>query len=170
MTPGRKGKAMKKNILLLMSLSVCLSCAPITTIEDIKNKRASGDYLGVSYNYSLEEVYDAIKFVWEHSEVFPISLIYAESNTDYAREQRAIWVKPKGEHSIDIAIFLETRGISRTYVQFIEGEHPEDYWRSIPSQYIIDESKFYLENGEQAYKKYTHQEQEALEKMLKGPR
>jgi hypothetical protein len=139
-------------------------------MDDIKNQRASGDYLGVSYNYSLEEVYDAIKFVWEHSEVFPISLMYAESNTNYAREERAIWVKPKGERSIDIAIFFETRGISRTYVQFVESEHPEDYWRSKAIQYIIDESKFYLENGEQAYKKYTRQEQEALEKMLKEPR
>jgi hypothetical protein len=154
---------MKRILLLAISMLLSSSCLPVTTVQDIEKKTASEDFIGILYEHNWEEVYDAISFVWSHSEVFPISLRYQESNTDYARQERAIWVKFKGERSIDMAILLEPRGASKTYVQFVEGD-PADYLRSKAIQYMIDESKFYLENGEKAYTKYTHEKKEALKK------
>jgi hypothetical protein len=157
------GNAMKKILLSAISMLLCFSCAPTTTVQDIEKKRASEDFVGVTYEHDWVQVYRAIMFVWKHSEVSPISHGYRESDTDYAQDERAIWVRFKGESSIDMAILFEPRGDSRTYVQFIEGDTPY-YWRSKAIQYMIDESKFYLENGEKAYRKYTHEKQETLKK------
>ena len=155
---------MKKNLLLAISMLLCSCCVPITTVQDIEKKKASEDFVGVSYEYNWSQVYDAIMFVWKHSEVSPISNGYQESDTDYALDERAIWVRLRGDSSIDVAIFFEPRGDSRTYVQFVEGDTPY-YWRSKAIQDMIDESKFYLKNGEKAYRKYTHEKQEALKKQ-----
>ena len=154
---------MKKILLSAISMLLCLSCAPTTTVQDIEEKRASEDFVGITYEYDWVQVYRAIMFVWKHSELSPISHSYRESDTDYAQAERAIWVRLKGESSIDMAILFEPRGGSRTYVQFIEGNIPY-YWRSKTIQYMIEESKFYLENGEKAYRKYTHEKQEILKK------
>lgn len=141
------------------------SCAPITTVQDIEKKKASEDFVGVSYAYNWVQVYHAIMFVWKHSEVFPVSDSYQNSDIDEALDERAIWARLKGDRSIDMAIFFEPRGDLRTYVQFIEGNTPY-YWRSKAIQHMIDESKFYLEKGEEAYREYTHEKQEALRKQL----
>jgi hypothetical protein len=157
------GKTMKTVLLSAISMLLSFSCLPVTTVQDIEKKTASEDFIGIPYEHDWEKVYDAIRFVWSHSEVLPISLRYQESNTDYSRQERAIWVRFKGERSIDMAILLESRGAKKTYVQFVEGD-PADYLRSEAIQYMIDELKFYLENGEKAYKKYTHEKNEALKK------
>lgn len=163
-----KGKTMKSFLLLAVSIFLYYSCAPITSVEDIEKKRVSGNRIGVFYKYNWEEVYDAIKFVWSNSEVFPVSLRYRDSVTDYARKERAIWIRLTGERSIDMGIFLEPHGASGTYVDFVEGD-PPDYWRSKTFQYLVDESKFFLENGEEAYRKYTHEQNQALKNRLEGP-
>jgi hypothetical protein len=155
---------MKKTALFLVPFLLSFSCSPVTTLDDIEKKRCSRDYLGILYDHGLEEVFTAIKFVWENSEVFPIALRRARSNTEFVLAERAIRMKLRGDRSVDIAIYFEPRGSCETYVLFIEGDYPVDYWRSEAIQYIVKESKFYLQNGEQAYRKYTREEQEALQR------
>jgi hypothetical protein len=154
-----------KRLLFLFSVVPILSCA---TVQDIERKRAAGDFIVANYDYNWKKVFNAIEFVFRHSEVFPISERYRAAVIDYAEDEKAIWVKYTYEGSMDMGIFFVPLGESETKVEFVKGAFTGAAWRTTAIRYLIDESKFYLENGEEEYRKFTHQNQLELVKPIYG--
>ncbi|PQP34583.1 hypothetical protein C6A37_07035, partial [Desulfobacteraceae bacterium SEEP-SAG9] len=144
----------KLTLFLLLFLLLCLSCASTQTLE---RKKAAGDYTVAIYNYDWEKVYDAMKFVWRHSEDWLISMTYANYDIDYAKEEKKIWIKVAG-FGVDMGIFFEPQDKTKTRVVFVLGGASGGLGRGMKTRRFIDETHFYLENGEEAYRKYTHEE------------
>ncbi|MFH1236279.1 MAG: hypothetical protein V1685_05080 [Parcubacteria group bacterium] len=148
---------MKRMIILTISFVFLFSCA---TIHDIETKKAEGDAVIETFNYSYEEVFDAIKFVIRHSENWIVNLSSRSTVADYNKEDKVIVINIVTMASVDMGIFFEPSDNSRTKVFFVEGAFTGAAWRGTKIKAIIEEAQYYLANGEEAYRKYTHEKEE----------
>ena len=135
-------------------ISLCLSCA---TGKDIERKKEAGDYsLAELYEYNWEAVYDAMKFVWEHSENHWLSV---SVRFDYVIEEKRmlLWTKgclPSFADWVVMTIFFEPQGESKTRVLFVIPLSSIG-WKTM-IHHLNHETHYYLDHGEDAYLKYTH--------------
>jgi hypothetical protein len=159
-----------KLILVVVLAFVAPSCAK--NVADLEKKIAKGDYIQDIYNYPFEEVYDAVAFVWSHSEDMLIYRAFARCVFDYRRESKVILCRTKhGDTNVfylSMGIFLEPQGESKTRVMFVQSHTFGGERGRTRIERIIDESHFYLRNGEEAYRKYTHEESLRTKKLYKS--
>lgn len=148
---------MRKIFIVLSLILLIPACA---SIHDIEKKKAEGDAIIEVYNYPLEEVFDAIQFVIRHSENFFVSPMTRVGVIDFNREDKIIIANIVSMGSIDMGIFLEPIEESKTKAYYVKGAFTGAAWRGTRIKEIIDESKYYVTNGETAYRKYTHEKEE----------
>jgi hypothetical protein len=146
--------AMKRSLFFIVFLLFLTSCA---TIQDLERKKNEGDFTVEFYNYGWEQVYGAIKFVFRHSEDSLLSSIYRECNIDYAHEEKTIWIKIL-LGPVYMGIYFEPQDESKTKVIFVKGGTPALGISGIRIKRLNNETHFLLDNGEEAYRKYTHEE------------
>jgi hypothetical protein len=154
---------MKKLSIIIIALSLFStlyastgSCTVITRLEE---KRAEGKFTTVTYEYDLETVFNAIRFIMRHSEDGYITNQFEDFHTDYAIEEKAIY-NYSGQSGI--GVFLEPLSPKRTKVDFVFRGLGLKYKPTVESLNI--ELPYLLEHGEQAYREYTHQLQERWKK------
>ena len=158
-------------IPLIIFIFLCYSCT-ITTMQDIEKKKLRGDETIVYYNYNWEKVYNAIKYVIQHSCVEPITMRNKIPIFDihYPKNRKRIFIyesvyKVNDHH--DVVIFFESITSSETKVEFIRGDYGLNTNAAI--RYIVDESKFYLgleKPDYDAFMKYTRKNQLKWQKEL----
>jgi hypothetical protein len=163
---------MKKWVLpLLVFVLLGLSCT--TQTKDFRKKIEAGDYTDAAYDYPWEQVFDAIAFVWRNSEDSLIASMYARCVWDIGRESKMMLCKTKsGWHAtalyLSIGIYFEPKEESKTKVMFVYGVFYGGEVGEARTERIIDESSFLLENGEEAYRKYTHVESLRTKKLYRS--
>lgn len=127
--------------MVVISLLICASC------QSVKGKAAEESPIKITLNYDLEKVYSAVKFVLSNSEDRWISKY--SGGTDYI-EEKAIMLNIGDRR--DIEIYFDPFGEQSTQVKFIITQLLE---AKMAGKRLIGELQYYLENGEEAYKKYT---------------
>jgi hypothetical protein len=154
---------MKKLFIIIISLSlfstIYASTGSCTIITRLEEKRAEGKFTTVTYEYDLETVFNAIKFVMRHSEDGYIAKRLGKFHTDYAIEEKAIY-NYSGQSGI--GVFLEPLSPKRTKVDFVFRGFGVGLKYTVESLNL--ELPYLLEHGEQAYREYTHQLQERWKK------
>ena len=145
---------MRKIYYLIALLFVCSSCA---SMQDIERKKAEGDSINATFNYSLDKVYDATKFVIRHSENSLVNMVYRGTVADYNKEEKTIVINIVAMGSIDMGIFFENTGDNKTKVYFVKGAFTGAAFRETRIKTIIEEVGYYLDHGEAEYRKYTHE-------------
>lgn len=148
-----------------MILLVCLvSC---TTSQDIQKKMATGNEVNTTYDYDWEKVYEAIRYVLQNSDVYPIAIFANRIQSNggngyikYTYKEKAILIMCFSKVSppnIEIAIYFEPGSKSTTKVKFVKGYTAMTRYQDDAIEYIIYESRFFLKNDGQGYNKYTKQ-------------
>jgi len=122
----------------------------------VKGKADEKNHITITFNYKLEKVYNATKFTLVNSEDRWIPN-YSEEN--YYIEGKAINVGNRR----DIDFFFDPFGEQSTKVKFVITQKLQ---AKMAGKRLIDEQQYYLENGEEAYMKYT--KNEALKRRVKG--
>ena len=151
-------KSLLVALLVITSLSIlCLSCGP-TTVGDLVRKKEAGDSIAEVYDYNWKEVYDAMKFVWRHSENWDIQLLYQRGKLDFAEDEKAIFIG--SVETTFMGIFFEPQVESRTKAIFVGGGYPSSQPGKTITNLLIEETHYYLDNGKDAYLEYTHREYE----------
>ena len=158
----------EKKYLLILLISLCFSCA---TVRDIEIKRDAGKSIVVIYDYNWETVYNAMRYVYRHTENKLIATYYPDA-MDFTKTEKTIWINDYYVYGcILFGIFFTSINESKTKVEFVKAnliENVEIYQQMIDQ--IIDESKYYLENDPDAYKEYTHQKRLEEEARIKAQR
>ena len=69
---------------------------------------------------------------------------------------------------LDMGMYFEPQGESKTKVMSVLGDPLSGEMARTRIERIIDESHFYLENGEKAYLRYTHAESLRTKKLYRS--
>ncbi len=144
-----------KLMILVIFIFFCSSCA-VRTLQDIEKKRSEGDKTVVYFEHNWGEVYDAVKYVIQHSSVYPIAekskvIFYC---IDYEKDKKTIFIyfsKYEIRDSVDMVIYFEPISKTKTKVEFVDGSYMGN---TLCIRYIIDESKFYLSHDEVTYETF----------------
>ena len=142
---------MKKLAQLIMIIPLFLflsvSNAFCTMISKLEAKRAKGKATSIVYEYDWETVYDAAQFVIRHSENY---IVYA-NGFDYAKEEKAIYFIGPGP---GVGFFFKPLEDNRAEVDYVKiGVYTTP---SAIVNAVIEELPYLLENGQKAYREYTH--------------
>lgn len=163
---------MKKKALFLLIFSfLAISCA--THPKDFEKKIEAEDYIDAIFDYPWEQVYDAIIFVWKHSEDRLIADKFKYCVWDYTRVDKTMFCRTRSgwhatQYYLGIGIYFEPQGESKTRVMFVQGSFFGGVAGEARITRIVEESRFYLKNGEEAYRKYTHEESLRTKKLYRS--
>lgn len=105
----------KKLFFLLMITTFCLSCA---TYHDMEMYRSKGDSMTTIYNYDWENVYDAMKIVFNNDEDFSVYFEKMNCTIEYAKNEKRIWVKMNGL-GMGAGVYFLPLSDSNTKVEFV---------------------------------------------------
>ena len=151
---------MKHFLLAGILLLIGTSCAANHQNAKQRESLISGV---ASFEHKWEEVYNAIVYVIMHSEKDPIKGKRQETaSLDFVREVRTIyWLSSR---HVDLTIIFILDGPAITTVEFLLPYYTP---QNIPDQ-IIDESRYLVEKGVEAYhEKYAVEERSAEEQSEK---
>lgn len=126
--------------------------------HSIQGKTYEHAHTIITLNYDLDKVYSATKFILMNSEDRWIRNYSGE--TDYI-EEKSIMLNIGDRR--DIEIYFVHFGKQSTKVKLIITQILQ---ARMTGKRLIDELQFYLENGEEAYLKYT--KNEALKRRVRG--
>jgi len=135
---------------IVISLLIFSSC--YKTIQDFEKMRESGENTVITiFNYDLEKVFVGAKFVFIHSEYYRIRRLYHMFH--FVDEEKFIYYGQGGV--VFLSFYFTPLKESKTKMEGVSnGGTYADTMRRV----FTDELKYYLENGEEAYKIYTHEE------------
>jgi hypothetical protein len=109
---------MKKLALLFIIpilLSACTTIKDLETSKDLETKKAAGEEeLTVFIRGDWETVYDAVIYVFRHSENSFISRLYKLSKIDNAKEDKVIYVSINVTGSAALGIFFKPLNDKKT--------------------------------------------------------
>lgn len=101
-----------------------------------------------------------MKYVFRHSEVYTIGMIYAQNSFDYAPEDKTICIRlgyGMEFTCVIMGIFFVPISSSKTRLELVQQElgascrDTDEYW----AEFFVDEVRFYLENGPEKFFEYT---------------
>ena len=141
------------SLFFIVLISVILSFVSCRSLQD---KPDEVRQITITLNYDLKKVYSAAKFILINTKDQWIQNYSGE--TQYI-EGKAIDV---GEHR-DIEIYFDPSGKQSTKVKFVIVQVLK---ARMAGKRLMDELQYYLENGEEAYMKYT--KNEALKRRVRG--
>ena len=141
------------SLFFIVLISVILSFVSCRSLQD---KPDEVWHITITLNYDLRKVYSAAKFILINTKDQWIQNYSGE--TQYI-EGKAIDV---GEHR-DIEIYFDPSGKQSTKVKFVIVQVLK---ARMAGKRLMDELQYYLENGEEAYMKYT--KNEALKRRVRG--
>lgn len=145
---------MRNQGLFLIVLTIAI--LSFASCHSVKGNADQEGHITITLNYDLEKVYSATKFILRHSEDRWIRNYSGE--TGYI-EEKAINVGDRR----DIEIYFDSSGKQSTKVTFVITQLIQV---KMAGKRLIDELQYYLENGEEAYMKYT--KNEALKRRVRG--
>ena len=151
---------MKKLALLFIIpilLSACTTIKDLETNKDLETKRAAGEEeLTVFLGGDWETVYDAVMYVFRHSENSFISRLYKLSKIDNAKEDKVIYVSVSATGSAALGIFFEPLSDKKTEVNFVKASFSGSAINQGVIYAIPEEVSYLLRHGKQSYLEYTH--------------
>ena len=143
---------MKKLILLIFVIFLFVFPAANglgATIKTLETMRDEGYTTPVIYEQDWETVYNAVKYVWRHSENTGISQQYGLSVIDYATEDKAIYVTYPTNGSTGIGIFFKPLRNNRTRVDYVYDGSIESVYKKGIIDSIVDEVAYFLTHNKQ---------------------
>jgi hypothetical protein len=149
---------MKRIMLLtcIVAVGFLFSCA---TSQEMGKKLSTGDFVEATYDYDWERVYEAVRYVLQNSNAYPIATVTSTqfSHIKYHYKEKVIFIMVYSisARDIELAIYFEPESKSKTKVKFIKGLTLALADTDDAIKYIIDESQFFLKNDGQGYIKYT---------------
>ncbi len=169
---------MKRILLLTCIVAACFLCSCATS-QDMGKKLSTGDYVTESYDYDWEKVYEAVKYVLQNSNSYPIATITSTpfSHIKYYYKEKVIFIMVYSisARDIELAIYFEPKHFdvkskSATQVKFIKGFTAALSDTDDAIKHIIDESQFILKNEGQGYIKYTDDNAMKWEEERRNPK
>ena len=160
---------MKKFALLLFTVCLLFALHPSsghsTVINDLEAKRNNGDTTSVMYEYNINLVYNALRYVMRHSENGCISRQYGGNHIDFAPEDGAIYSYDGND---GIGIFFSKLANKKTKVDYVYTDGLFNGSLKCSVGAIIDELPFLLKNkNKKAYLEYTHKLRQEWEEKNK---
>ena len=156
------GCILKNQGLLLIVLMVVIPLLICASCQSVKGKADEEDPITIALNYDLEKVYGATKFILRHSEDRWIrNYSNYPGEIDYVEAENAIFLSVSNRRDVEI-YFIPSRKLS-TKVRVIMTQLLE---AKMTGRRLRDELQYYLENGEEDYKKYT--KNNALKRRVRG--
>lgn len=163
---------MKKLTLLLVILFVFYAsvafCAQGNDYNELLFAKNSDEATSVIYEQDWETVYNAVSYVWRHSERSCIKNYSLMSVLDFAKVEKAIYAKQIMRRSTKMAFFFEPLRENLTkvyYVTVADGASLEERFNF--KCYIntsIEEVAYFLKHDLQEYHNYTYNMQVEKEK------
>jgi hypothetical protein len=155
-----KSEAIMKKLILLIFV-IFLFVFPAAnglgaTIKTLETMRDEGYTTPVIYEQDWETVYNAVKYVWRHSENTGISQQYGLSVIDYATEDKAIYVTYPTNGSTGIGIFFKPLRNNRTRVDYVYAGFSVSVFKQGIIDSFVDEVAYFLAHNQQEYREYTH--------------
>ena len=138
----------------------------IPTLKDLETKRAAKDLetkrvageeeLTVFLGGDWETVYDAVMYVFRHSENSFISRLYKLSKIDNTKEDKVIYVPVSATGPVALGIFFEPLSDKKTKVSFVKTSFSGSAINQGVIYAIPEEANYLLRHGKQSYLEYTH--------------
>jgi hypothetical protein len=147
-------EAPMKKLALLFIIPILLSAC--TTIKDLETKRAAGEELTVYFGGDWETVYDAVMYVFRHSENSFILRQYKLSKIDNAKEDKVIYVSVSATGSAALGVFFEPLSDKKTKVNFVKASFSGSANNLEILYATAKEVNYLLRHGKQSYLEYTH--------------
>ena len=151
---------MKKLALLFIIpilLSACTTIKDLETNKDLETKRAAGEEeLTVFLGGDWETAYDAVMYVFRHSENSFILRLYKLSKIDNAKEDKVIYVPVSATGPVALGIFFEPLSDKKTKVSFVKSSFSGSAINQGVIYAIPEEVNYLLRHGKQSYLEYTH--------------
>lgn len=143
------------------------TCEPACeTIFELEDKKGTEKAISITYEQDWEKVYNAVSYVWRRNGRNCINqniLFYL--NQDYAREEKAIYIKSGNPPYNRIAIFFEPLEKGQTRVDYVKAD---SCYFELQCECLIngtiEDVAYLLRYGEQAYREYF---QKLFKKELK---
>jgi len=129
----------------------------LETSKDLETKRAAGEEeLTVFLGGDWETAYDAVMYVFRHSENSFISRLYKLSKIDNAKEDKVIYVPVSATGPVALGIFFEPLSDKKTKVSFVKSSFSGSAINQGVIYAIPEEVNYLLRHGKQSYLEYTH--------------
>jgi hypothetical protein len=129
----------------------------LETSKDLEAKRAAGEEeLTVFLGGDWETAYDAVMYVFRHSENSFISRLYKLSKIDNAKEDKVIYVPVSATGPVALGIFFEPLSDKKTKVSFVKTSFSGSAINQGVIYTIPEEVNYLLRHGKQSYLEYTH--------------
>jgi predicted metal-binding protein len=157
-----RGCILKNQGLLLIVFMVVISLFICTSCHSVKGNADEEGHIKIILNYDLEKVYSTTKFILMNSEDRWIrNYSHYPGEIDYAEAENAIFLSVSDRR--DVEIYFIPSGKQSMKVTFVITQLLQ---AKMAGKRLIEELQYYLENGEEAYMKYT--KNEALKRRVRG--